>query len=137
MTGGVYNSEFWKEFSVSSRDPLEVELFEEVKKALPKTKAVTTWDSSYKSNIRRYQKWCAERIPPRKAVPAEVSTVVLYLQYVVRSARSYAVVKSASGAIFTLHQCALVPVERIPTKDTAAKMVREAAKRTIGLKLIN
>ena len=60
MTGGVYNSEYWKEFSVSSRDPLEVELFEEVKKALPKTKSVTTWDSSYKSNIRRYQKWCAE-----------------------------------------------------------------------------
>ena len=66
-----------------------------------------------------------------------MGTVVLYLQYIARTAKSYAVVKSASGAIFTLHECALVPRCDNPTKSPAAKLVREAAKRTIGLKLLN
>ncbi|KAK3277904.1 hypothetical protein CYMTET_14121 [Cymbomonas tetramitiformis] len=64
-------------------------------------------------------------------------TVCLFLQFVASRASSYATVKSASGAIFTLHEMALVPPSEIPTKHPLAKGIREAAKRRIGLKLCN
>ncbi|KAK3240867.1 hypothetical protein CYMTET_49333 [Cymbomonas tetramitiformis] len=46
-------------------------------------------------------------------------------------------VKSASGALFTLHEMALVSPGEIPTKHPLAKRVRVNAKRRVGLKLKN
>ena len=40
LTGGAFKSGYWRELEHSSEDPLEVELFEELKKSLPKTRAV-------------------------------------------------------------------------------------------------
>ena len=103
--------------TASSEDELEKELLAEISSSMVSTRALTTWDSSYNSHISRYIKWCTERKPPRQPVPATVCTVALYLQFISRSADSYSVVRSASGAIFTLHECALVPKMDIPTQS--------------------
>jgi len=39
--------------------------------------------------------------------------------------------------LFTLHDLAMVPVDRNPTKCPMAKLIRAAAKRRLGLKLVN
>lgn len=135
--GGVFNSINWSNIQVSEDDELEQELFAEIKAQTTKTKALTTWNSSYISNIKRFIKWCKERNPPREFMPASASTVALYLQFVAREAKSYSRVKSASGAIYTLHESALYPKEEIPTQAPPAHLVREAAKRKIGLRLSN
>ncbi|KAK3264737.1 hypothetical protein CYMTET_26541 [Cymbomonas tetramitiformis] len=102
------------------------------------TRAPSTWLDSYGEIIRRYRSFCAARVPPRVPIPANPITVCLFLQLVTSEAKSYAVVKSASGAPFSLHEMALVPVGEIPTKHPLAKGIRaRAAKRRIGLKLRN
>ncbi len=101
------------------------------------TRSVSTWADSYLDIIRRYRAFCAARVPPRVPVPATPLTVCLFLQLVASEAKSYAVVKSASGAIFTLHEMALVPASEAPTRHPLAKGIRQAAKRKIGLKLQN
>ena len=71
------------------------------------------------------------------SMPALPVTVALYLQSISREARTYSVVKSASGCIFTAHELALIPAGSIPTKHAICKLVREAAKRRLGLRLVN
>ncbi|KAK3275801.1 hypothetical protein CYMTET_16088 [Cymbomonas tetramitiformis] len=48
-------------------------------------------------------------------------------------ADSFSVVKTASGAIFAVHDVAMVPREQNPTKSELCKAVREQAKRKFGL----
>eukprot|EP00854_Cymbomonas_tetramitiformis_P026871 gene26871-biopygen27823 len=108
-----------------------------MKAGMVSTRTPSTWNSSYIGIIRRYRAFCAGRTPPRVPVPADPVTVCLFLQLISSEAKSYASVKSASGALFTWHELALVPLSEIPTKHPLAKGIREAAKRRIGLKLVN
>ncbi|KAK3275506.1 hypothetical protein CYMTET_16369 [Cymbomonas tetramitiformis] len=134
---GALASHFWSGLQVSPRDPLELALLKSMKEGMVATRAPSTWMDSYTGIIRRFRSFCADRVPPRVPVPATPITVCLFLQLVAFEAKSYAVVKSASGALFSLHEMALVPVGEIPTKHPLAKGIRAAAKRRIGLKLVN
>ena len=122
---------FWNSIEVSKCDALEQELLQEIMESVPKAKALSTWDSSYISHINRFIQWCKDRNPPRCPLPASESTVTLYLQFLTRSAKSYAVVKSASGAIFSFHEAALVPQKEIPTQLSAPSLVREVAEERL------
>jgi len=64
-------------------------------------------------------------------------TVCLFLQLIATGARTYSVVKSASGMLFTLHEMHMVPETCNPTKCALAKAVRAAAKRRLGVRLVN
>ena len=109
----------------------------EIHSGVVSTRAPGTWSHSYSGGWLRFQTWCAQRTPPRVACPAEPLTVALYLQSVAREANTYSVVKSASGMIHSVHELSLVPLESIPTKDPLCKLVRGAAKRHLGLALVN
>ena len=101
------------------------------------TRAPGTWAHSYTALAARYIRFCRDRVPPRNPCPAEPMTVCLFLQLVADAARTYSVVKSASGMIFSLHEMAMVPKERNPTKCEMAKSIRQAAKRRLGTRLVN
>ncbi|KAK3289090.1 hypothetical protein CYMTET_3446 [Cymbomonas tetramitiformis] len=137
VRGGALASGFWTSLHVSSRDPLEQALLKSMKSGMVGTRAPSTWNDSYSGIISRYKAFCAARVPPRVPVPASPMTVCLFLQLVASDALSYASVKSASGALFTLHEMALVPPQENPTKHPLAKGIRTNAKRRIGLKLKN
>jgi hypothetical protein len=91
----------------------------------------------YTPDWAAFEQWCGERRPPRQSIPADASTVALFLQSVFERAQrerlSYMVVKGASAAIFCAHELALVPLQDNPTKSAMAKAVRGAAKRTLGV----
>ena len=101
------------------------------------SRAPGTWSNSYTALLARFSRFCASRNPPRRVCPADPMTVCLFLQLVANAANTYSVVKSASGMLFTLHDVALVPLERNPTKCGMAKLIRSVAKRRLGLKLVN
>ncbi|KAK3263186.1 hypothetical protein CYMTET_27990 [Cymbomonas tetramitiformis] len=55
--------------------------------------------------------------------------MALYLRFLTDRAETYSVVKTASRAIFSVHEVALVPRDQNPTKSELCKAVREQAKR--------
>ena len=134
---GAMQGMCWDQYEPSMEDELEQRLCKSMRSAAVTTRAPGTWSNSYTSLLARFRRFCGERLPPRKVCPAEPMTVCLFLQLVADSARTYSVVKSASGMIFTLHALALVPEDKIPTKCAMAKLIRAAAKRKLGLKLVN
>jgi hypothetical protein len=87
----------------------------------------------YQGSWSEFCAFCVER--GYVAVPALPVTVAMFLTVVAKRAQSYAVVKSASAAIFTHHELAGVAVS--PTKHVWCKAVRSAAKREIGLAVKN
>ena len=115
----------------SADDPVELALMRDVKQATSEARRPSTM-VRYQAPWELFSVWCSERVPPRCALPALPSTVVLYLQSVANTATSYSVVKAASAAIYTSHSCALVPDESNPTKSPGAKLVRKAAKDRLG-----
>ncbi|KAK3233117.1 hypothetical protein CYMTET_56568 [Cymbomonas tetramitiformis] len=137
MEGGALASQLWSQLQVSPSDPLDQSLLKSMKEGMVNTRSASTWTDSYLGIISRYRAFCAAKVPPRVPVPAAPLTVCLFLQLVASEAKSYAVVKSASGAIFALHEMALVPAAEAPTKHPLAKGVRQSAKRRLGLKLQN
>ena len=139
--GGVFSGVCWDQYEPSEGDELERQLSSSMRAAAISTRAPGTWSNSYTSLLARFRRFCEGRTPPRQVCPADPMTVCLLkekkiLQLVADAARTYSVVKSASGMIFTLHDLALVPVERNPTKCTMAKLIRAAAKRRLGVKLV-
>jgi len=116
----------------SQYDPLEQELTLEIVEATGNARRPSTM-AAYDTPFRLFIVWCGERTPPRIPLPASEGTTAMYLQFVARSASSYAVVKTASAAIYTAHVCALVPEALIPTKSQAAKQIRAAARNRLGV----
>lgn len=93
----------------------------------------------YKGTWLKFARWCAERSPPRCPLPASHVTVALYLvhlfEYCVAKEYGYSVIKSASAAIFCVHELAMESSR--PTKHALCKLVRESCKRVLGLKVKN
>ena len=116
---------------------MEVELAGQMRAAAVSNRAPGAWSNSYTSLLARFVAFCGAREPPRQVCPADCMTVCLFLQLVAMQANTYSVVKSASGMLFTLHELAMVPLGSNPTKCGMAKVIRAAAKRRLGLKLVN
>ncbi|KAK3252390.1 hypothetical protein CYMTET_38307 [Cymbomonas tetramitiformis] len=131
LPGTIGTGEFWDGLRFSETDPLERQLLRDIQGAVLETRKQGTIDG-YARAFVRYQRWCAERDPPRTAVVADPVTVALYLQYVANAAKTFSVVKTASGMIFRAHEYALVPADRNPTGHRLVAAVREAAHRRLG-----
>jgi hypothetical protein len=115
----------------SKDDPLEQELALEIVQAAGGARRPSTM-AQYDNPWELFVWWCAQRKPPRVALPASEGTTAIYLQFVARGATSYSIVKTASAAIYTAHVCAMVPETEIPTKSQAAKQIRAAARNRLG-----
>ena len=99
------------------------------------TRVKGAWAAStsqtYRSAWNDFTRWCAARRPPLSALPASELTIALYLESRTESAKSFAVIKTASAAIAQMHSINLHPAE--PTKGALASMIRKAAARDLGL----
>ena len=129
--GAVGSGQHWGALTFSVDDPLELELRRDIQGAVLATRKDKTLDG-YARAFLRYRRWCSERVPPRQAVPAEPVTVAMYLQFVANAAKTFSVVKTASGMIYRFHEMALVPLDQNPTGHRLVAAVREAAHRRLG-----
>lgn len=87
----------------------------------------------YATPWRRFVAFCEER--EWTPLPAAPLHVALFLTLTAQGARSYAVVKTASAAIFAHHDLACA--QNNPTKHPLCKAVRAGCKRTIGVAVHN
>lgn len=120
----------------ASCDPEDTPLLQQTLQAVVSSRASSTMQL-YSQPWLAFKSWCDQRPSRGPALPATELTVAMYLQHVVNSASSYAVVKTASAAIYTAHRLAGIPERAIPTKLEKPKAVRAAAKRQLGLKVVN
>ena len=111
--GSRLGSKFWQDMQFSVADPLEMDLLQDVQRSMAGTREPSTM-GGYARAFVRYQSWCGERIPPRDAVPARPETVALYLQEIANKAKTFSVVKTASGMIHTAHDLAWCRRSRTP-----------------------
>jgi len=100
---------------------------------LAASRAAGTW-AQYVPRFGRFRQWCADRCPPRCALPASEVTVALYLQSVLQVATTFSVVKGASAAISTLHEVHGLPS---PTSGLLCSQIRSAAERILGAAPVN
>ena len=115
----------------SEIDPLEQQLTLDIVEATGDARRPSTM-AGYDGPFLLFVEWCGERKPPRVPLPASEATTSLYLQFVAGTASSFAVVKTASAAIYCAHVCALIPEGLIPTKSQACKQIRAAARNRLG-----
>ncbi len=76
--------------------------------------------------------WCGSLLEPRIPLPASDASVAMYLQSVISDAKSLAPGKATSAAIAFFQKVNLFDHE--PTQCPAARLVRNAAMRKVGLK---
>ena len=97
--------------------------------------ALRGWEESslhqYTGAWNRFFLWCAERTPPLCPLPAEELTIAMFLQHRLGSAKSYSVIRTDSAAIGALHKLNLFAQR--PTRGPLPSLVRECAKRELGL----
>ena len=79
------------------------------------------------SSRRPTGRWCQSLRRPRRFLPAEDTTVALYMQHVADTAKSYATVKSASAAIAFFQKINLF--NHLPTHAPEVCMVRLTPQR--------
>jgi Phage integrase family len=88
---------------------------------------------------QKFVTWCQSRSPSYEPLPADPVIVAMYLYevytQVLAANNTYAVIKSASAAIFCMHS--LAGVQTSPTKHVMVKSVRQAAKRELGNRVRN
>jgi len=119
---------------VSADDPLEVELGQAMC-SLAAAKWAPGSLEQYAGAFRRFESWCAERTPPRRALPADAETVALYMMFLTRHANTFSVVKTASAAIAAVHRLNLSPTA--PTSHPLVCLVRDGAQAVLGGRLVN
>ena len=115
-----------------SGPPAHAELLQATQGMMVGSRALSSL-AQYQNPWLAFCKFCAEG--KYVALPAHPLVVAMFLTAVAKSAASYAVVKTASAAIFTHHEMA--GVEAPPTKHMMCKGVRAAAKRQLGLAVRN
>ena len=131
----VGSSAPWRQAASQVR-PGDAALFDQVQRSTLEGRAPGTW-RSYVYPWEQFQRWCSQRDPPYQCLPAEPVVVAMFLQHVALSASTYAVVKTASAAIFSAHRMAGVREAEIPTADPMCKAVRQAAQRVLGGMVLN
>lgn len=133
LAGGVEAQLWGSSARVSATDREESALTGELMGLVAGTRAASTW-KAYEPAFGKFARWCAERVPPRCPLPAEPFTVALYLTHVGRTAKSYSVVKTASGAIHSAHE---VAGHLSPTGHHTVAMARKGLERKIGRAPVN
>ena len=116
--------------SINFNDPIEAALAARLQQSAIAHVASSTSDA-YVSPWNMFVQWCNSLASPRQTLPADDTTVALYLQHVLDRANSYAVIKSASAAIAFMQKVNLF--DHLPTRSPLACMVRNAAARQFGL----
>jgi hypothetical protein len=122
----------------SPADQVEAQLVQRLKVLVLSNRRSSTLQQ-YKSYWTRFVKWCAQRHPPRPALPASHVTVALYLvslfEDCVARDLTYSAIKSASAAIFCMHDLALL--DDRPTQHALCTLVRDSALLLLGLRVTN
>lgn len=122
---------------ISEGDAVEVGLRQSMLALVVSSRKATTL-RSYLGPIRKFEQWCASRAPARCSLPACPTTVALYLvsehERCVANHLTYAVIKRASAAIFTMHELFCYDP---PTKHVLPKLVRAGSKRVLGQAVLN
>jgi integrase len=124
--------------SFSLDDPRERELRAVIQGVLLASRAEGTF-RNYLLAWDKFEEWCADRLPKRCALPAAPDTVLTYLAEVFdgcrRTGKGYAVIKTASAAIYAVHD--LAGVAQNPTKALFVKQFRKGVKRIMGVATLN
>ncbi|GIL92635.1 hypothetical protein Vretifemale_20134 [Volvox reticuliferus] len=113
-------------------DPQDAELLVETRRMVGGSRAVSSL-GQYQGPWEQFVQFCGGR--QYAPLPASPLVVAMFLTDVAKRAQSYAVVKTASAAIFTHHE--LAGVVDPPTKHVWCKGVRAAAKRQLGVAVKN
>ncbi len=79
-------------------DPVELALAADLQKSALSHVAESPCDK-YSGQFNMFVAWCDARAEPRDTLPASDGTVVLYLQSVINTVKTFAPVKAASAAI--------------------------------------
>ena len=119
--------------SITSVDPLKVSSGKQVATCMFASREPSTWDA-YRGPWARFVEFTGNRTPPRASLPALPLTVAMFLMLLTQHANSYAVIKTASAAIFSYHRVAL---QEDPCSHALVKAVKDTAKRSIGLAVKN
>ena len=131
----MLSSEVWRAASADVRQE-DTALLEAVLTRVATSREASTLQS-YTTPWSRFVDFCQSRTPPYAALPAKPIVVAMYLAHVAGGAESYSVVKTASAAIYNAHRMAGYTDHCIPTKHQFCKVVRESAKRELGLRVKN
>ena len=95
--------------------------------------------AKYESSWLRLKSWCQNRSPPYPYLPANPLHVAMFLQSELERAQKaglqYGIIKSASGAIFCMHN--LAGITPNPTENGQVALVRQGAARVLGKAPVN
>lgn len=127
-------SEVWAGLLTSSNtDPRAQHLANRVQQICFRTRELSSFNT-YNGYWSRFVQFCGSLTPPRGALPALPETVSMFLADLGSICKTYAPIKLASAAIFTMHQLALM---ESPTKHPVCKATRHGLQRLFGCREVN
>jgi hypothetical protein len=122
----------WSTKDINVDDPIEVALASDLQNS-PLAHVAASTSHAYVGPWNAFVIWCRNLLKPRRPLPADDTTVALYLQSFMNSANSFSAIKSASASIPFFHKINLFINQPIMAPKVC--MVRTVAGRNQGCRL--